>query len=671
MKNRKLLTIFFLLSAFTICGCANALEPKNDFVSVTLLEGNHYHVLNNNTQKIKRGEDAIWKVSVDENYVFASSSDGTYEDEGNVGKFIVKNIQMPKTVSFDTKGIGDYTLEIVNDSALGSVKVIPDNFSFKKGESITISVTPYYGQEFMCFTKTYPFRASNSYLPSGKPVSFKSTYTFNIEDDTTLYVNYFTPGLLRINYDANGGKTIDEESSLTLDYTIPAQFTKPSTLLGTHYLKRNGYTLTTFNTKPDGSGTSIGIGSSVDTSFAIDNEIKLYAQWSMWNSKSDFEYTMKDDGCHITKYIGNVDCECLVIPDKIDDETVTSIEKKAIENVNSRVIVLNENLLQLDEEAVSNCERLTDIYVFTNLSNVKSSSIASNSLEKLHINSTLYAYNSTQRDRDISGQIQLLEKMEKNRVVFFGPSTTRYNHPLESLIEMWPEKNFFLAGCIHGANQRLAFDLIVSILNNTDYILPTMYEGVVAPNSGSQVTFVFLEFNFDLLLKINYQYYKDYILDQFCQYVIDFKKNQGEQIFTNQVFSGYNNYGMYKFGSDQVEEGNVDLSYKLTLKNYLDKKNFIYYEEIIDKFLFPKDHVRIIWSTYNKNSVKDDDIIQFDQYEEFVLNTIPFEELEPLKDNIMDGILFRKNDSMHLSLEGGEIRVNRWKNIFQKIRIFD
>ena len=666
-----MISFLSILIPFFLLACSSSNGYVDDgYITIVLLEGEHYHSITNNIVKVKRGDDVSWEVELEDGYCYKDSLDGSYEGDDEKGVFTIKNVQTPKNVSFNTQWMGGYRISIYNDETLGSLKINPSRKVYKKDELVTIEITPHSGVEFMCFTNDYPYRNPNIYDPSGRPCSFSTTYSFAVNSDVCLYTNYLSDDLLKISYVANGGKTIDGDDVITLDYTIPEPFTKPSTMLGSHYLIREGYTLTSYNTKQDGSGTSIGIGSSVDTSFGVDNTITLYAQWKKWNDASDFVTSSEDDGCHITEYVGDSDASIIVVPDCIDGKKVTSIGSNVFDKINVKTIVLNESLSSLRENAINECEELVDLYLFTNVKDIDVSSVVSSSLTNLHIISTLYSYDRPIRNKDIVGQVQALESME-NRVVIFGPSTFRYNHPVSLLEDEWSNKSFFLAGMQAGGNHRIAFDIVANILNNDDYLFIGLLETCLDPDSGGMFTFSYLKFDFDLLLRVNYQNYKTFLLRDFRSYVNDMITNESSGIYLNQTFKGYDKYGMVEWSSVPTGTDNVDPSYVIQVDQYMEAKNFTYFNEIIDNSNVSPSKVRLLWSTYNVNSIQPGDIEKLLAYEQFALEQLPYEELEPITSNVMEGWQFRIYDSTHLSIYGGINRVNRWKYVISNSHLFD
>ena len=67
---------------------------------------------------------------------------------------------------------------------------------------------------------------------------------------------------------------------------------------------RPGYTLTGWNTAPDGSGQAVGLGSRTEPG------ARLYAQWAAQNDAAEFTYTVENDAAAITGLAGRGRSAC-------------------------------------------------------------------------------------------------------------------------------------------------------------------------------------------------------------------------------------------------------------------------------------------------------------------------------------------------------------------------
>ena len=92
-------------------------------------------------------------------------------------------------------------------------------------------------------------------------------------------------GKYEILYDANGGQnTSGDSEKVSICYRGTHQ--RINTSIGTDLFFRKGYTLLGWNTRADGSGQAVGLGSRI----AWKAGLVLYAQWTPWTDEADFIY---------------------------------------------------------------------------------------------------------------------------------------------------------------------------------------------------------------------------------------------------------------------------------------------------------------------------------------------------------------------------------------------
>lgn len=656
---KKIKFIFIFLFIFLVSCTAESVNSNETFVNVYLEQSDEYKVLSVNPLRLKTGATAQFKVEINEGRFFDGSDDGYFDEENSL--FIVPNNYYSRNVSFKTRTEGTVTLNIVNDDNLGSYSLTPHREKYAVGEEVEINITPKDNNKFMCFSYERPYRTTEKRTSSGMAVSFESKYKIKIEKDTTLYTNYFTNELLDIEYVANGGTTIDGKNGFTVDYLFTGGHINPVTILGTYYLFRDGYTLESYNTKADGSGVRVGIGSKVDIEHAENNKIKLYAQWKKWDDPSLFEVENIDDQTvAIVKYIGDKLKDEIVIPNIINNKKVVRIKEQAFDGLNIKSIIFNLDLNSIEKKSIINCNDLKSILFFTNLKSVSKESFDTDSLETIYINSTIYAKDYSTHERDLTAQIDIIRAMKNERVIFIGQSTIRYNHNFKPFKDKYPNKDFYVYGMMAGCNFAVPLDLLTNFLTSNDTVVISILENTIRPNYVGAWTFVFVKHNFDLLQLLNYQQYIDIFFDSYSKFAANEVVNGlYNERFTSEHNGSLDSFGSMTWGQPITNEGNVDSSYIPEFKKYQVNSYYTYLQEIMDRSLVKKENRYITWSTYNKNSITDYSI--FDTYESFVRNTLPeFNYLDSIQDNIYPGNYFKENDSIHLSKTGGDVRISRW-----------
>jgi uncharacterized repeat protein (TIGR02543 family) len=192
--------------------------------------------------------------------VIPSTVTHTY-DLAFFGCTLLTSIVIPATLtSISPKTFGDCTL--LNSITINNSTTILYGSIVFKGCSLLENSTPDSQGSY-----------SGTIITDSVPGQTVYDYFFPVGNTNGLYLNYInTAGQSRYNviYDGNGF----DGGSVPIDDSSPYINNTSVTLLGnTGSLTRSGYTFTNWNTKEDGSGTSI-------SSFPILNNTILYAQWT-------------------------------------------------------------------------------------------------------------------------------------------------------------------------------------------------------------------------------------------------------------------------------------------------------------------------------------------------------------------------------------------------------
>lgn len=226
-----------------------------------------------------------------------------------------------------------------------------------------------------------------------------------------------------VTYAANGGQPIRGalQESKTYDLTYHA---RPNTALGADLFAREGYTLTGWNTRSDGSGTAAGLGSRVSVP---DGAVTLYAQWAQWSDGADFAWDRTEDGVTITGYRGKD--AAVVIPELLGGEPVTAVAEGAFDGCAAAEVIFPPTMRDIAPGAFRNCalERVT---LFDSVRTVSDSSFEHcPSLKTLHINAAEAPFGYTWRKE--SCYADKLDRMiltqGQKRAVFYGGCSVWYN----------------------------------------------------------------------------------------------------------------------------------------------------------------------------------------------------------------------------------------------------
>ena len=186
------------------------------------------------------------------------------------------------------------------------------------GQTVTFTLTPADG--YTLTGADYPgaslTRTGAAYILTLPDVRYSVAVAVAAEkSDTVLYYNGNCGG---------GWVTVPVTAShLRLNTAIDgALFTRP------------GYTLTGWNTAPDGSGQAVGLGSRTEPG------ARLYAQWAAQNDAAEFTYTVENAAAAITGWQGGG--EVLVIPDTLGGAPVVEIAAGAFADAPCKTVIFPE-----------------------------------------------------------------------------------------------------------------------------------------------------------------------------------------------------------------------------------------------------------------------------------------------------------------------------------------
>lgn len=218
-----------------------------------------------------------------------------------------------------------------------------------------------------------------------------------------------------ITYYPSGGQGAVTEKTYDL-----SRHCRPNTSIGTDLFFREGYTLTGWNTMPDGSGLAVGLGSRVSVP---EYTLNLYAQWAKWGDASDFECV---DGT-ITAYHGAQ--REIVIPEILDGQPVTAIASGAFDACPADSVIFPKSLKSVESGAFRECD-LSDVLLFDNIVSIPDDAFLNcPNLQTLHINAIEAPYGYLVRKESCyADKIDLLIHAQgQKKLVCYGGCSMWYN----------------------------------------------------------------------------------------------------------------------------------------------------------------------------------------------------------------------------------------------------
>ena len=316
----------------------------------------------------------------------------------------------------------------------------------------------------------------------------------------------------------NGGKIVKDGFNGTDTFSV-VFYQNPNTLPELDYFARDGYTLTGYNTEPDGTGESISIGSKVTaTGKGI---LDVYCVWEENTPASDFTY-IKTRGITITGYTGTA--ENVIIPMTIDGEDVTRIASNAFtDNTTMKRVVIGRNVAVVEKNAFKNCSALETVVLYdsayTKGSITDASFSACPNFKNLRVNTVHEIYNDWRAM--MTGKIdRLLWADDKKKIVIVGGSGSLFGFDCAMLEEaLGGEYEIVNFGENANVTSLAYFDMLADVLDEGDIVLwcPEPGQYTLGKFSMGGHFFYFRHSNFDFLKYIDYSLYSD-LLTNFSSY---------------------------------------------------------------------------------------------------------------------------------------------------------
>lgn len=308
-----------------------------------------------------------------------------------------------------------------------------------------------------------------------------------------------------IYYHANGGSFRGVSEEAFFEWSNAVEGRRQNTHTGENAV-REGYTLTGWNTRADGTGESVCLGGRITV--PKDTIVDLYAQWSQWTDLNKFHYAEYEDGIKLIAYNGG-DVETLVLPTKIENKPVIAVDSGFADKININTLILPDTLKRIEKNAFTNC-KIQTLYFFDTLEYVVNESFLNVNIKTLHLNARLAPrYLRTSEVTEFADRMdRLILNRDKKKMIFFAGCSMCYGLDSELVSNAFNGEyeimNFGTMGETHAGAQ---IDCIASFLKDGDVFVHApepaapyqlMYSYTMEPN-----VFLLCEGNFELISYIN------------------------------------------------------------------------------------------------------------------------------------------------------------------------
>ena len=272
-------------------------------------------------------------------------------------------------------------------------------------------------------------------------------------------------GKYEITYDANGGKTLSDKTDKVKKY-YRGTHQRINTSIGTDLFYRDGYTLLGWNTRADGTGEAVGLGSRT----AWKKGLVLYAQWVPWSAEENFVYKKVSGFAVITGYIGNEQQIC--VPPNLGGLPVRTIREQAFADTDCRTVILSPGIYEIEKWAFKN-SRMEQMYLYDDLMKVSDYAFQDcDMLRTLHINAIeAPAYSGNYFDTFQDKYDRLLSLKDKKKIVLFSGSSTRFGYDSEMIDRAFPDYEVVNMGVFAYSPALPQLELIRSCMKEGDILL--------------------------------------------------------------------------------------------------------------------------------------------------------------------------------------------------------
>jgi hypothetical protein len=270
-------------------------------------------------------------------------------------------------------------------------------------------------------------------------------------------------------------------------------------------MEHEGYTQTGWNTKADGSGIHIGLGSRVSLNAETQT---LYAEWQKWTETTKFVYTEIPLGISLTGYEGNYEIVC--IPEEINGKKVANIAAGCFQNMTATTVILPKQLWSISDAAFENCH-LKELYLFDNISTISDACFKNcANFSTLYINAAKAPrYSDLDRHANMPDKYDILiENAHKKKIVVFGGSGPFLSVDTRVIQEAYPAYMVINMAVNAYFNVESQIDMILPYLNEGDLFIhvtesASREQFFDLPEIADDRFYIAIESNYDLFTNVD------------------------------------------------------------------------------------------------------------------------------------------------------------------------
>lgn len=517
------------------------------------------------------------------------------------------------------------------------------------GQTVTFTLTPADGYTLTGtdYDGASLTRTGTAYTLTLPDVRYSTAVAVTVEkSDTVLYYN-----------DNCGGDWLAvpvSPTSLRVNTAIDgALFTRP------------GYTLTGWNTAPDGSGQAVGLGSRTEPG------VRLYAQWAAQNDAAEFTYTVENNAAAITGWQGRG--ETLVIPDTLGGAPVVEIAAGAFADAPCKTVIFPDTLRRVQPGAFSGCAA-ESVTLFDNLQQISDYAFEDcTNLQTLYINAaTAPVYSGSYYATFADKYDRLHSLADTRKLVLFSGSSARFGYDSAALDAALPSYAVVNMGVFAYTNALPQLELIRAQMRPGDLLLlspefDAAKRQFCTTNAFDDKFFCMVEANYDLAARLDLRQYSG-VFSAFDSY-LQTRAGMAARSYAvspsdldedgNAVDTpSYNEYGDYiLYRPDAADDTPIyGLPVDYTTASFPYDAYIAPANAEFDRFAADGVRVYLTYSPRNSRAVSADSTPEaVDALDAYFRENLDVTFLTPLQDSLMPGRYFYGTDN-HLSTNGVALR---------------
>lgn len=570
----------------------------------------------------------------------------------NIGKKIIKHTLIPLFLlcSCNNANKQEMVKVVLED---GDYKCSSQIMSLPKGSDFTFDV-------ILNIDKAINGSSYANYTISEEIANEKryDKITFHSVDYST-FISLFIVDSIKINYDIDG--TIKSE------YVIK-NHERINTSNDYETYRKEGYCLSGWL---DDSNV-ISLGSRVD----VDKDKTLKARYLKESDPSLFEYDYLDkNNIKINRYIGEE--KVIVIPQKIDDHHVVSIDKGAFTNLDIDELILATSLSIVFKEAFVDCQ-IKQLVFFDNLISISDESFTNCRLEKIRINAVknpCYARNYFGAYPEKFDRLYNIK--DKKKIVLYGGSSVRFGFNSELIDETFKEYDVVDMGVFAYSQGYPQLDIINMFTNKDDMIIATPEFDTINNQIDLKPVIddnfiAMCESNYDILSLLDFSKYTNFfnaftlfqrLRDKLPSYPYTdtaYQYDEDGNYVNNHSYNKYGDYVVYRKNNEERVVYGVEPAYyniKYFPMTMIDNFNNAF-ESLREK------GVKLIYDYSPRSNIaisKDSSVESAKELDSYLKKNVNMTFISNAEDSLLDAYYFYGTDN-HLSTEGVNIRTKRVVN---------